>query len=69
MSPEWTVEEVARPAGLEPATPGLEGPGSVTFKNRPLFGDSETPIGYIKRLYFGAPQFMPDADLGRNQRI
>jgi len=31
--------EMARPAGLEPATPGLEGPSSVTFKKWPHFQD------------------------------
>ncbi len=25
MSPEWTLREMARPTGLEPVTPGLEG--------------------------------------------
>jgi len=33
------VQKLARPAGLEPATPGLEGPSSVTFKKWPHFQD------------------------------
>ncbi len=61
--------ELARPAGLEPATPGLEGRSSEALKNRPIFADSATLIGYIKRLYFGARQLVPDANLGQNRRI
>ena len=38
--------ELARPAGLEPATPGLEGPSSETSKKWPTFGDFESAIGY-----------------------
>jgi hypothetical protein len=31
--------------------------------------DSATPIGYMKRLYFGGRQRVPDANLGLNWRI
>ena len=38
--------DLARPAGLEPATPGLEGPSSVTLKKWPDFEGFQSPIGY-----------------------
>lgn len=46
----WRV--LARPAGLEPATLGLEGPSSEALKDRPIFADCAKPIGYIKAVMF-----------------
>ena len=43
---------LARPAGLEPATLGLEGPSSEALKDRPIFADCAKPIGYIKAVMF-----------------
>ena len=41
------LQKLARPAGFEPATPGLEGPSSETSKKWPTLGDLESPIGYL----------------------
>jgi hypothetical protein len=60
---------MARPPGLEPGTLGLEGPSSVTSRNRPHFANSNNAIGYLWRLYFRGRQFVRDANVGRNRRI
>jgi hypothetical protein len=47
MNQKWRARQ-----GLEPATPGLEGPSSVTFKKWPHFQDSYPPIGYDIAVIF-----------------
>jgi hypothetical protein len=39
-----------RPAGLEPATPGLEGPPSWDARKSPEFADLESPNGCNKAI-------------------
>jgi hypothetical protein len=60
---------VARPAGLEPATPGLEGPPSQTPRKWPDCADPDPRTVMRWRLLFDAHVRALESNAGRNSLL
>jgi hypothetical protein len=56
MDCPWTLRKVARPAGLEPATPGLEGRCSIRTELRAQTADDQCNKSQTTAPHFRGPR-------------